>query len=336
MDKKCERMRLRFPSLYQRGLALRSLAVILVAAIIVSTADTAPSFESSRSDTVVNVIAEADHCIDAVKGACLDPVLRGGSSLQHAAEETVEKYLAEDRTAASKEKFHVQGWRWHTLSLVRDARRLETLALRQLTAGAPEGVEIARLDKAAKHVVDFNMAGLHRIENELFFPWMREKLCAGNAEEHVRDAFREILDSIDEDRRHVAKLGEAVREQAKIASSAHVSSDRRAEATSNVARMAAALNTRAQSVMDREERLLVPAVAVSVPEKEQKSFNSRVIRKLGILDSRLHLVGMHDAVWEGGDERERELFNEAIPALPRMMIPRWRKNLYEASAGDLD
>mmetsp|Transcript_20408 Transcript_20408/g.59060 ORF Transcript_20408/g.59060 Transcript_20408/m.59060 type:complete len:106 (+) Transcript_20408:1113-1430(+) len=100
--------------------------------------------------------------------------------------------------------------------------------------------------------------------------------------------------------------------------------------------MSAALNTRAQGVLDREERLLVPAVAKTVPEKEQKSFNNRVVRSLGILDSRVHLVGMHDAVWEGSDERERALFNEAIPVLPRMMIPRWRRLLYEPVAGVLD
>ena len=33
-----------------------------------------------------------------------------------------------NQTDSSAKSFHVQGWRWHTLSLARDARRLGTLA----------------------------------------------------------------------------------------------------------------------------------------------------------------------------------------------------------------
>lgn len=315
---------------------MRGFSTLLIALVVASTAETNPRFERSQGGTVIGAAAAADQCVGAAAVSCLDTRGGGDTSPQLSAEEIVEKYLAEDREAASKDRFHVQGWRWHTLSLVRDARRLENLAIRKLSAGAVGENETPGLEKAATHVVDFNMAGLHRIENDLFFPWMREKLCSDDAQDHVRNAFKEILDRFDEDRRHVAKLGQAVMEQAKIASSSKVDPQRRADATSNVARMSAALNTRAQSVFDREERLLVPAVAATVAEKEQKSFNNRVIRKLGILDSRLHLVGMHDAVWEGVDENERELFNVAIPSIPRMMIPRWRRLLYEPAAGDLD
>jgi len=323
--------------------ALRGLTLLLVALICSSRAETTTFSEGSHQKGVAAtagvapVAARADLCADVVAGSVLE--VRGGhdfSPPQDSAEEIVERYLAADRKAANKSRFHVQGWRWHTLSLVRDARRMEMLALHQLSAGAGGEDEIAGIEKAAKHVVDFNMAGLHRIEDELFFPWVRDKLCAGDDHEDLKEAFREIIDGIDEDRRHVSKLGQAMREQAKIASSTEVNADRRVEAISNVARMSAALNTRAQGVLDREERLLVPAVAKTVPEKEQKSFNNRVVRSLGILDSRVHLVGMHDAVWEGSDERERALFNEAIPVLPRMMIPRWRRLLYEPVAGVLD
>ena len=100
--------------------------------------------------------------------------------------------------------------------------------------------------------------------------------------------------------------------------------------------MSSALSSRVGSILEREDRFLVPAVAKLVSAKEQKSFNNKVLRNLGLLDSRLYLVGMHDAVWESGNLEERELFEEAIPAIPRMMIPRWRRNLYEPQAGVLD
>eukprot|EP00586_Coscinodiscus_wailesii_P017288 CAMPEP_0172517444 /NCGR_PEP_ID=MMETSP1066-20121228/285022_1 /TAXON_ID=671091 /ORGANISM="Coscinodiscus wailesii, Strain CCMP2513" /LENGTH=195 /DNA_ID=CAMNT_0013299445 /DNA_START=304 /DNA_END=888 /DNA_ORIENTATION=+ len=184
-----------------------------------------------------------------------------------------------------------------------------------------DGTSSASLEAAARHVIDFNMNGLHRIEKDLFFPWLREKI--GTLKDGVGDAFSEVLDEIEEERAHVSKIAIAVKEQARVASLADIDPAKRSEAISNVAQMSAALTSRTRGIMEKEETLLVPAVAALVSPKEQKNFNNKVIRKLGLLDSRLHLVGMYDAVWEVADEKERELFNEAIPYIPRMMIPRW-------------
>ena len=85
-----------------------------------------------------------------------------------------------------------------------------------------------------------------------------------------------------------------------------------------------------------QETLIVPAVARVVPSKVQTKFNNQVLLKLGILESRVHLVGMHDAVWESGIEVEKEMFQREIPYVARMMIERWRKSLYLPKAGALD
>jgi hypothetical protein len=92
----------------------------------------------------------------------------------------------------------------------------------------------------------------------------------------------------------------------------------------------------ARSMLLLEDSLLVPIIARVVSESEQKSFNSQVIRNLGVWDSRLHLVGMHEAVWAMNDENERKLFEEAIPSIPRALIPRWKRLLYEPQAGALN
>ena len=92
----------------------------------------------------------------------------------------------------------------------------------------------------------------------------------------------------------------------------------------------------ARSMLELEDSLLVPVIARVVPESEQKSFNNRVIRNLGIFDSRLHLVGMHEAVIASNDKTELAMFEETIPTIPRMLIPRWRRLLYEPQAGVLD
>ena len=85
-----------------------------------------------------------------------------------------------------------------------------------------------------------------------------------------------------------------------------------------------------------EDKLLVPAIAKVVPASEQHSFNNRVLRNLGVWDSRLYLVAMYEAVEESGNKIEMALFEKAIPSIPQMMIPRWRRKLYEPRAGVLD
>jgi len=98
----------------------------------------------------------------------------------------------------------------------------------------------------------------------------------------------------------------------------------------------AAIADCAKTMLKLEDSMLVPTIARVVPAREQKSFNDRVIRNLGILDSRLHLVGMREAVWELDNEKERQLFNASIPTLPQMMIPRWKRLLYEPRVGVLN
>lgn len=110
----------------------------------------------------------------------------------------------------------------------------------------------------------------------------------------------------------------------------------RADAISGIARDAAELEVVARSMMTTENSLLVPSVAAVVPEGEQKSFNNKVLRSLGILDSRLHLVGMHEAVWESNIAEEKEMFKKAIPSIPQRMIPRWKRNLYIPRTSVLD
>lgn len=269
----------------------------------------------------------------------------------------ITRYLSTSNDHKFKDqRFHVQGWRWHTMSLVRDAHRLEKLALKLLSSYVDDSNEqIHAMDTAAEHVINFNMRGLHRIENEVFFPWLRTHLvkaatnnectieprcdpneCFHQDDISVEDALTKVLDKIDTDRNSLSMLGKAVREQARIASSSKNTKQKRVEALNNIAQMSANLYSRTREIMEKEENLLVPFVAALIPAREQKSLNNRVIRKLGIFDSRLHLVGMYDAVAESNSAKEKELFAEYIPYLPRMMIPKWKRSLYDPKAGVLN
>lgn len=228
---------------------------------------------------------------------------------------------------------------------MRDAKRLERLALQLLHLGddvcEDDGVTLSR---AAEHVIDFNLAGLTNVENDVWFPWLRERLLLCKDDEsntEITDMHRkqlgQILDSVVNERDHINRLAHAIREQARISSTSSIDISKRREAIKNVAEMTASLATRFQTMFEQSaERILVPAVALIVPERDQRAVSNRVIRKLGVLDSRRHLVGMYDAVLEEGSANERELFESEMPSLARAMIPRWRRKLYEPAAGMLD
>ena len=123
-------------------------------------------------------------------------------------------------------------------------------------------------------------------------------------------------------------------DHAKIASNILAASDERARAVAEIAMGAATIASSAKLMLQHEEEIIVPAVVRLSSETEQKSMNNKVIRKLGVLDARLHLVGMHEAIVDNNEELK--LFHSTIPTLPQQLIPRWRKLMYVPRAGVLD
>lgn len=143
------------------------------------------------------------------------------------ADALIECFLRENVGGANDDtkKFHVHGWRWHTLSLVRDAGRLERLALQKIKPTGSDDITAfptksdtgggdSDLDTAAEHVIGFNMKGLFAVEDELFFPWLRSKLVdessSGVHAADLRSAFGAVLDGIDAERSFVRKLASQV------------------------------------------------------------------------------------------------------------------------------
>ncbi|KAL7548498.1 hypothetical protein ACHAWF_011780 [Thalassiosira exigua] len=236
--------------------------------------------------------------------------------------------------------FRVQGWRWHSLSLARDARRLEGLADRLLSSGGDDfdAEGLAALESAASYVVEFNMGGLHRIEGTAFADFLREHLCRGGrvAPSEAKEAFERAIDELDRRRSNSADIGREVLKLAKAAANPSISQKERRRLLADVARTSRRLSGQLAIMRFVQERLVVPGISKVVPSSVQKSFNNRVLLNLGILESRIHLVGMRDAVWESGTVEEMEAFEREIPYVARAMIGRWRGSLYEPRAGGLD
>ena len=101
-----------------------------------------------------------------------------------------------------------------------------------------------------------------------------------------------------------------------------------------VSQESAAITAQSKYILDTADSLLVPLIERYVSESDQKSFNNRVIRLLGIWDSRLHLVGMHQATLSLPSERV--LFQQIIPKLPQSMIQRWKRLLYDPKVQALE
>jgi len=127
------------------------------------------------------------------------------------AESKINRYLKEDGDSAAAGEFYIQGWRWHTMSLAREAGRLEKLAQRiHARLPATTAAETESLKKAADYVVDFNMKGLHKIERDIFFPWVRWKVGSSLKGTEVPSAFDTLMDRLDSDRRKIEGLGKSL------------------------------------------------------------------------------------------------------------------------------
>jgi hypothetical protein len=121
---------------------------------------------------------------------------------------------------------------------------------------------------------------------------------------------------------------------ASIASDILVPRDTRVQAMENIVMNSAIIANSTHDMLRREETIIIPTIAQLLSEQEQKSINNLVIRKLGIFDSRLHLVGMYEAIQK--NVNEQQLFQLVIPLLPQKLISRWKRTMYEPRAGALD
>ena len=110
--------------------------------------------------------------------------------------------------------FHIHGWKWHTMSLIHEAQRLSRLA------ASHDRRDVTKpLRTMAEYTIRFNLHGLHRIENEIFFPTLRQRVLSSsssftktNNTTHrlppmVAAAVTTVLNQLDQDRQRVAAFG---------------------------------------------------------------------------------------------------------------------------------
>ena len=286
------------------------------------------SSSSSTGDTTFTKSKTKSLSSSSTSSIQQNPLRGGGEETPRITpqKELIQQFLrSRGSSSTALDRFHIQGWRWHTKSMIREVGRLQKLASKTNLQNTND------LQEATNYVIGFNLKGLHKIEADLFFPWMRQQLTTSytNNNKELSVAFGSVMDELEKDRQRIAQYGRTITQNAAIANDTSNAPSARTGAIQAVADQSAKLEECARSMMEIEDTLLVPAVAALVPEREQKSFNNKVLGGLGLWDSRLHLVSMYEAVQVDKDSlKENALFRKAIPSVPQMMIPRWKRKLY--------
>merc|ERR1712176_739628 len=185
---------------------------------------------------------------------------------------------------------------------------------------------------AVDYVVGFNMKALHRVENELYFPLLRQKIESIEDDHVAQQAFNCILDHWECKQQSVAELGSDLGKTLD-APLEDVSSESSRLAIF-IQRMGAFIK-HITNLLDFQRELLLPIMTALVPEREQKLLKPKVTRVLGVLDSRIHFVGFYMAIMDC-DKEEEQIFLNHIPSIPRSMIPKWKRNLYDSRVGMLE
>jgi hypothetical protein len=124
---------------------------------------------------------------------------------------SIDKFLSGVDPRNALEQFHIHGWRWHTAALVRESGRLSALAQRARALVERGDALSQSLPQAVDYVVGFNMKGLQRIEGDLMFPWMRERLTnVKNVEPNVSQEFATIMTHLEGARQRLMDLGQSI------------------------------------------------------------------------------------------------------------------------------
>lgn len=310
--------------------------------------------------------------------------------------ETIKKTIRDGPVPMNERKFLINGWRWHTASVLRDLGRFksvisvversitndlleaelaatstkkDTAAVLAILLRSTENTNtlVSRLLRCHNFVCGFNYKALLKVESELFFPWLKNLPGFPGQEflnivinEHVE--VRHLSSQIEDICKRLVTSGvggssvNGGSASASTASSYILNADPIHGETENkgeviitklrrdldytlmqVRKIDALIDkmvTSAQRIKNAQQNIFVPYIAAFVSKDEQEKFNRRVIARLGLLDSQVHLVSMTEAIKDIPEELQ--LFRAQIPRVAQALIPVWKKRLYSAKANCLE
>ena len=125
--------------------------------------------------------------------------------------------------------YHLHGWRWHGMAVLREIKMLqrvlqqppqdeyhddddETMKLQQsVVPSRRTSCDVTSgVSSLARYSIGFNMKGLHHVESNLFFPWLKMQLFHRIQDPTSRDAFQRILQTMMEYQEELSQQGQFV------------------------------------------------------------------------------------------------------------------------------
>lgn len=266
-------------------------------------------------------------------------------------EENLKSIIEGGPIPARERCFVINGWRWHTASVIRDLERFRIVVhahssikrgkrsvadsavavASSSTTGEMATVELldptstARVLGCFQFVCGFNWKALIKVEAEIFFPWL-QKLLPESAVSLMSDIIQQhskIVGLCGKMEAQCMNLSKLTAHDAQT----ELSTYRKIE---DIIQDMQACALKIQSV---QESVFVPYIAAFVSKSEQEVFNRMVIKRLGLFDSQVHLVSMYEAIKT--IPKELRLYEEQIPSIARAVLPVWHKRLYLPKAGCL-
>lgn len=261
----------------------------------------------------------------------------------------------------AERQFLVNGWRWHTMSVIRDLSRFRAVLTNLRTAfkekhkdslsrgmGEEQLIELQvkqtmKVISCVKFVIGFNWKALMGVETKLFFPWLQDFLPKdvanmlkdfGTEHDYIKKQWAILENRCEgflgelESRRELKDgLNQMTQERGTLLFLEHLAF------LYQIDEMLVDLQQAALRVQSLQQGVFVPLVAAYVKTHDQERFNNKVVSSLGLLDSQVHLVSMFDAI--AHDANEKALWKSQIPKIARSVLPLWRKRLYAPKANCL-
>jgi len=231
-------------------------------------------------------------------------------------------------------EFRVNGWRWHTQSVLRDLDRFEKVIeyernvnIRQLSnkkgtisnlnplndQNSKSNIDLTkRLMLCYTYVCQFNWRALMRVERDIFYPWLRDILP---------EQSRALAIEFTQSPARARTLMDRLKRECEGVQRENPATFNAALATLDELRSCAKRSQKLQ------ENVFVPFITAHITVRDQERFNRQVIKTLGMLESQVHLVGMREAISK--QPTEEKIFKQQIPRLVQSMIPVWRNAVYK-------
>ena len=272
-------------------------------------------------------------------------------------------------------EYLIDGWRWHTMSVLRDLNRFSKVlskskqnivktsqdtkwfvfshSLRSLNTNSDRESEITtqravinviqRVNSCYDFVVGFNWRGLLHVEKVVFFPWLDGVLPKNDGK--YKKKSRNSKFNVYNEHQAIENLWKEMDVVCRRMSNLSVAKPMNSESTNKVRERVLTDIAHLEIIVNKmilvivkmrnlQQFVYIPIISACATKSEQEIFNRKVIQKLGLLDSQVHIVSMFEAIKD--QPEEVKLFNQQIPAFARKLIPFWRKKLYLSKSRALD